>query len=49
MHINIERSLPSNRAPAAPLSAGGQRPPLRPRSATLSRRELRRIIEELIG
>lgn len=49
MHINIERSFPSTRAVVAPLPAGGRQPSLRPRSATLSRLELRRIVEELIG
>ncbi len=40
MHNISERKSPSRCAAQAPL---------RPRSATLSRRELRRIIEEQIG
>ena len=45
MYIHKERQFPSTRAPAPPRSVPAQRP----RSATLSRRELRRIIEEQIG
>jgi len=49
MNNSFETSSSSGRASMAPLSPAASRSFLRPRSATLSRRELRRIVEEVIG